>query len=164
MNLFAPSVLTIGSQGEFETQREREYLFGHRSFDTKIYQTLVSAYIVGDLLPLPGGAISASIGAEWREDKIKSIPNKVAADGLFWGFSADQGAEGEKTTWETFGEIEIPVLANLPYADELTLNLSARRTEDQYYGAAWTWSSKMAYRPRGAYSDPRYARNVISFA
>ena len=147
VNLFAPSVLDPSGQGDFATQRERDYLFGERSFDTKIYQTLISAYIVGDLLPMPGGAISASIGAEWREDHIKSIPNRVASEGLFWGFSADQGAEGVKTTWETFGEIEIPVLANLPYADELTLNLSARRTDDQYYGAAWTWSAKMAYRP-----------------
>lgn len=147
VNLFAPSVLSPDMQGEFETAREREYLFGNRRFDTKIYQTLFSAYFTGDLINLPSGPVSAGLGAEYRLDEIKSIPNDVAGDGLFWGFSADQGAVGEKTVAETFGEIEIPVLANLPYADELTFNLSARRTDDQYYDSAWTWSGKMAYRP-----------------
>ena len=147
VNLFAYSVLSPDMQGDFETARERDYLFGSRRFDTKIYQTLVSTYFTGDLINLPGGPIAAGVGAEWRRDEIKSIPNRVASEGLFWGFSADQGAAGEKTTAEMYGEVEVPILANLPYADELTINLSARRTDDQYYDTAWTWSGKMAYRP-----------------
>ena len=147
VNLFADSVLSPDMQGSFATQQERDYLFGVRSFDTVIEQTVISYYMTGNIFNLHGGTVSTGVGVEWRKDEIDSIPNDVAKDGKFWGFSADQGAAGNKTTQEAFAEIELPLLGNLKFANELTLNLSARFTDDQYADEAWTWSGKLAYRP-----------------
>ena len=33
------------------------------------------------------------------------------------------------------------------FADEFTVNLSARHSDDEFAGTAWTWSGKLAYRP-----------------
>lgn len=147
VNLFAPSVLSPDMQGSFATQQERDYLFGVRAFDTQIEQTVVSYYMTGDVFDLQGGPVAAGLGVEYRKDSIASIPNDVAAEGKFWGFSADQGAEGEKSIKEAFAEIELPMIGNMNFADELTLNLSARHTDDEFSGRAWTWSGKLAYRP-----------------
>ncbi|MDE0644969.1 MAG: TonB-dependent receptor [Gammaproteobacteria bacterium] len=148
VNLFAPSVMNIQThQGHFATQQERDYLFDSREFDTDISQLLVSYYMTGNLYSMQGGTVAAGFGFEWRQDEIDSIPNDVAAQGKFFGFSADQGAVGEKSVYEWFGEIEFPILGNLPFANELTVNLSARNTEEEYSGNAWTYSAKMAYRP-----------------
>ena len=38
-------------------------------------------------------------------------------------------------------------MANKPFAEELTVNLSTRWTDDEIYGANWTESLKMAWRP-----------------
>ncbi len=148
VNLFAPSVMDISDhQGNFATPQERDYLFVTREFDTTIEQTLVSYFMTGNVFQLPGGTVAAGFGFEWREDVIDSIPNHIAADGKFFGFSADQGAAGDKTVTEWFSEAEFPVIGNRTFADELTFNLSARYTNEEFSGEAWTYSGKMAYRP-----------------
>lgn len=146
VNMFAPS-LYEGVVGDFATVEERNYLFDSRDFDTEYTQALYSGFLTGDLFEMPVGPVSAGIGFEYREDEIKSIPDAVARDGLFFGFFSDGGATGEKYTREFFGEIELPLLADLPAAEQLTVNLSARHTKDEFYGSAWTYSYKLGYRP-----------------
>ena len=148
VNLFAPSLYELGViVGDFGTQAERDYVFDTRDFDTEYEQTLVSFFMSGDIWELPGGAIAGGIGFEWRKDKISSIPDQVAGEGLFFGYFADGGAEGDKVTKELFAEIEFPLVAGVTLAEEVTLNISARLTDDEYYGKAWTESFKLAYRP-----------------
>ena len=146
VNMFARS-LYDSLVGDFETQAERDYIFDDRDFATEYRQTVVTYYMTGSLFEMPAGAVSAGFGLEWREDQITSIPDHVARDGLFWGFFSDGGAVGSKDILEGFGEVELPILAGQFLASELTLNLSARWTKDEYGGTAWTGSGKIAYRP-----------------
>jgi len=146
VNLFAPS-LYDPVVGDFETQAERDYVFGVRSFATTYEQSIVTAQAFGDLWELPAGVVSAALGYEYRRDELNSNPDDVAADGLFFGFFADQGAVGAKDLHEAFIEVEVPLLAGQPLAEELTFNASGRWTEEQFYGAAWTYSAKLGYRP-----------------
>jgi iron complex outermembrane receptor protein len=142
-SLFGPSVLN----NDFETQAERDYLFGTREFDTQYKQTVASYYMNGEVFEMPGGTALFGFGLEWRKDEIDSIANETAAEGLFISFAADQGAVGEKTTEEFFAEMELPIFAGNPGMEELTLNMSTRYTKDEFYDAAWTHSVKLAYRP-----------------
>lgn len=146
VNMFAPS-LYAGVVGDFATQAERDYVFGTRSFVTEYDQTVLSYYMTGNVAELPAGDIVAGVGLEYRIDEIDSKPDAVARDGLFWGFFADGGAQGEKYTREAFGEVEVPILANMRGATELNLNLSARWTDDEFYGGAWTGAAKLGWRP-----------------
>ena len=147
VNLFAPSLYPEQVVGDFATAGERNYLMDDRDFDTVYNQTLVSFYMTGNVLQLPSDWIVGGIGIEYRLDDLDSIPDHVARDGLMWGFFADGGAVGDKYTREFFGELEIPVIAGQPAAEELVFNISARFTDDEFYGGAWTHSYKMAYRP-----------------
>ena len=148
VNMFAPSLYPVGVVvGDFATQAERDYLFDSRDFDTEYEQTVLSGYMTGDIFELPGGTVALGIGVERREDDINSIPDEVARDGLFFGFFSDGGAVGKKTTNEVFAEVELPLLAGIPAARELTLNLSTRWTDDELYGSNWTESFKLGWRP-----------------
>ncbi len=147
INMFAPSLYPPEVIGDFGTQAERDYVFDTRDFETEYEQTIFTFFMSGDVFELPAGNMIAGVGVEWRKDKINSIPDAVASDGLFFGFFADGGAAGDKITKEMFAEVEVPVLAGLPLAEELTLNMSARLTDDEYYGEAWTESFKLGYRP-----------------
>ena len=149
VNMYAPSLYPVGDNviGDFATRAERDYLFGVRDFNTVYEQTVVNAFASGDLLKLPAGEVAAAIGVEWRFDKINSDPGEVAAKGLFFAFFSDLGAVGERTTQEAFAEIDIPLLANQPLASELTLNLSGRFTDDEFYGDNTTESVKLGWRP-----------------
>ncbi len=151
VNLFAPSLYGTPGEGspvgDFATQAERDYLFGVRSFDTRYEQKIISGYITGDLFELPAGPVGVVLGAEWREDSIDSRPNFVASNGLFWGFFADGGAVGSKWIREIYGEIDMPLQAGKPLVEELTVNLSGRLTDEQFYGTNGTFALKGGWRP-----------------
>ena len=78
--MFAPSLYPVGETvgtGDFATQAERNYLFDTRDFDTEYEQTVIGAYVTGDIFSLPGGAAWHSGSASnTRKDDIKSIPGR----------------------------------------------------------------------------------------
>jgi len=147
VNLFAPELYAGLVENSFASQAEADYLFINRDFDTQYKQTMLSAIATGDLFSMPAGDVAGAVGIEVRNDEIDSIPNEAARDGLLWGYFADRGAVGEKTTKEFFAEIELPLFAGNPGMEELTTNFSARYTKDEFYSGAWTYSAKLAYRP-----------------
>lgn len=146
VNLFAPGALGQVI-GDFASQAERDYLFGDREFNTIYEQKLLSGFITGDLFELPAGPVGVVLGAEWREDKIDSQPNDEAANGLFFGFSADQGASGSKWIRELYGELDVPLMAAQPLVEELTVNISGRLTDEELYGTNGTFTLKGGWRP-----------------
>lgn len=146
VNLYHPGLYSP-ILGSFATQAERDYVFDDRTFDTEISQTIFSAFANGYIYDLPAGPIVGGLGFEVRKDEIQSIPNAVARDGLLISFFSDGGATGSKFTREAFTEIEIPILANMKGAEELTLNISGRYTKDEFFPSANTYSVKLGYRP-----------------
>ncbi len=146
VNLLSPTLYT-GLVGDFATQAERDFLFDSRDFNTTYKQTIFSTYLNGVISETNAGSITAGFGVEYRKDQIASIPDDIARDGLFFGFFSDGGAEGSKDTKEYFGEVSIPLFADVAFAKEMELNLSARNTKDEFYGNNTTYAVKLGYRP-----------------
>ena len=149
VNLYAPSLYPVGTVvGDFATQAERDYLFDGRDFNTVYEQTLFSLILDGDIFEMPGGEMAQlAIGFEHRNDDIQSNPDNVAADGLLWGFFSDKGAFGDVDISEMFAEVQLPYRADMALLKELTMNLSGRLTDHEYYGENETASVKVGYRP-----------------
>ena len=168
VNMFAPSLYPDDIVGEFATQAETDYLFDSRDFDTEYEQTVFLATMGGTLFEMPNdyGPVAASFGVEYRKDAINSIPDAVARDGLFFGYFSDGGAIGSKDMTEAFFELEAPLLMGEKFAKELTLNVSARITDDEIYGSNSTHSAKIGWRPinslliRGTYGTAFRAPNL----
>ena len=146
VNLFAPSVLT-GAVGDFASAAERDYLFAPRLVDTTYEQILIAGFLTGDLFELPAGPVGAVFGGEWRKDRIDTDPNSAASNGLFFGFFADQGANGSKVIRELYGELNIPLIAAKPMVEELNLEVAGRLTDEEFYGTNYTYSIKAGWRP-----------------
>ena len=146
VNLFS-STLYSSVVGDLASQAERDAIFGERTFDTTYEQIVLSGFVTGDLFDLPAGPVGVVLGGEWRKDRIDSNPDFVASNGLFWGFFADGGAVGSKAIRELFAEVDLPLIAGETMVEELTLNLSARLTDEEFYGTAGTYSIKAGWRP-----------------
>ena len=165
INMFAPSLYSP-LVGDFGTKAERDYVFDNRDFTTIYEQTITSFYASGTLFELPAGQVAGGVGFEHRVDEIESVPDHVARDGLFFGFFSDGGAIGDRRTQEVFGEVEAPLLGNMKAVEDLTVNLSARWTDDEYYGGTWTGAAKIGWRPidplliRGTYGTSYRAPNL----
>ncbi|MEA3030387.1 MAG: hypothetical protein QOG13_1712 [Sphingomonadales bacterium] len=117
------------------------------------------AYVNGDLsqlFELPGGPIRFVIGAEWRRETafLEADPLSAAGGTFFNAFSTfDPPALEVK---EAFGEIELPLLRDLPFAQELTLTGAARYSD--YNSAAGTVGNTFSYNINGTWAPVRDIR------
>ncbi|WP_019960963.1 TonB-dependent receptor domain-containing protein [Woodsholea maritima] len=165
VNLGAPSLFAIGG-GSFATQEEYDFLITRRTFDTVVEQSVLTGFVNADLFQLPAGTVAGVIGFEYRQDSIASDPDAVARNGQGYGFFSDVGANGTRDLYEGFAEIEVPLVANKPLIEELTLNASARFTSESNFGSAWTYGLSGIYRPtnyltfRGGYGTSFRAPNL----
>ena len=121
------------------------------------------AYVSGDsarLFELPGGPVGFVLGGEYRqENNFAAYDDVTKAGQTFLNAIADFDPPTLKV-WEAFGEIRLPILANLPFAEELTLN-GAARVSDYNVGNTGTifafnvgaiWSPVRDVRFRGSYA------------
>ncbi|MEM0514848.1 TonB-dependent receptor [Pseudoalteromonas sp. YIC-827] len=147
VNLFAENLYQAG--GGTLTDAEAGFLFGDRYMETKVNQLVVNGFIGGELFNIPWNneAVNVIVGAEYRRDEIESNPNAVSADGLAWGYFADQGADGSRNLKEVFTEFEFPLARGADYAEEITVTASGRISEESFYDAESTYSLKAIYRP-----------------
>ena len=177
VNLFAPSLYNTAN-GQFATQAERGYLFDSRDFDTEYEQFIVNGFVGGEVFELPGGDVALGLGGEYRYDSIDSQPDEIAAEGLFFGFFADQGAKASSDIWSVFAETNLPLLANKPFVEELSLEASGRYTNVTLHNPEldldeesddFTYSLKAGWRPvtsllvRGTYGTSFRAPNLGEF-
>jgi outer membrane receptor protein involved in Fe transport len=110
-------------------------------------ESLLTAYFDGGLFDLPAGKIRMGIGAEFRQARINDTPAIDSQNSNLYNLTASALTRGKDEVAEFYTEIEIPVLRDLPGADELTLNLSGRYTDYDSYGSDETYKISLAYKP-----------------
>lgn len=138
-----PDIWINGSLSPEET----EYVSGLSQTTTTIEQQMFQASVAGDLAYLPAGTVPFAMGVEFRKDSIETLNsfNITAAAGTD-GIS-EGNTVGSTSILEFFAETELPILKGQPLAEELTLNLSGRWTEEENFGALWTYRVQGIYRP-----------------
>ncbi|WP_260582839.1 TonB-dependent receptor plug domain-containing protein [Sphingopyxis sp. PET50] len=95
----------------------------------KAEQFVALASINGDLsqlFELPGGPIGFALGAEYREEKAYSAFDSLTASGGTFLNAIQPFDPAKLTVKEAFGELSVPLLANMPFAEELSINAAAR--------------------------------------
>ncbi|WP_119677669.1 TonB-dependent receptor domain-containing protein [Indioceanicola profundi] len=106
-----------------------------------------SASVDGPLVDLPAGEAMGAFGVEFRRSEINDTPGEDMINANLYNFSTATPTRGDDSVIEAFGEVEVPLLANLPFIKELTVNGSARYTEYDSYGSDWTYKAGGVYRP-----------------
>lgn len=139
--------LTAATVGGQLPEDWKNYVFRPVTGRTKYDEKVVSLGLDGPLFQLPAGEVSAFVGAEWREASIDDTPGLDMQKGNIFGFSTAGITRGSDSVWEVFGEIEVPLLANLPFAQSLTFNASARYTDYDSYGDDTTYKVGLVYTP-----------------
>jgi iron complex outermembrane receptor protein len=109
-------------------------------------QTVVTASIAGDLFELPAGPVSAALGAERRGFSIDDTPAEESRSGELWNSTSAQITRGEDNVSEIFGEVELPLLADQPLAQSVTLNLSGRAFDYETAGSDAVWKAGLNWQ------------------
>jgi len=139
--------LTAATIGGQLPEDWKDYVFRPVTGTTKYDEKVVSIGLDGPLFQMPAGEVSAFLGAEWREASIDDTPGLDMQTGNIFGFSTAGITRGSDSVWEVFGEIEVPLLANMPLAQSLTFNASARYTDYDSYGDDTTYKVGLVYTP-----------------
>ncbi|WP_109259375.1 TonB-dependent receptor domain-containing protein [Hyphobacterium indicum] len=165
VNLFQPSLYQEG--GGVLSQAEMDYLLAPATIRTVYEQLLVGGTTTGNLFTLNNGSdVPLVLGFEYRRDTIQSQADDTFGRGDIIFRSADQGATGNRYLWEVFAETEFQPILGRRFAEEVTINLSGRWTDESNYGSDVTYSIKGNWRPtnwlnfRGSYGTSYRAPNA----
>jgi len=132
-------------------------------------QHVVSGSVSGDLgflFRLPGGPVRFALGAEYRKEKTASTPSAFAQGGYFDGGNQTQPSGGEFDVKEGYGEVNIPLLSHLRFAEDLSFGGAARYSNYSTVGSTTTWKVDGTYSPirditfRGTLSRAVRAPNI----
>ncbi len=103
---------------------------------------------LGKLFELPGGPIAFAIGGEYREEDSFSAFDDVTRSGQTFLNSIANFDPPTLKIWEAFGEVRIPLLADMPFFQELTIE-GAGRVSDYNSG---TTGTIISYNAGGVWS------------
>jgi iron complex outermembrane receptor protein len=96
---------------------------------TNAEQQVAAATLTGDAFDTWAGAVNFSVGFEWRTAEAEYIPDEYLRTGDVIGFNPGNPTSGDVTSKEFFAEVRIPVLADVPGFQDVTIN-GAYRSSD----------------------------------
>ncbi|MBK7617288.1 MAG: TonB-dependent receptor [Burkholderiales bacterium] len=114
---------------------------------SKYKEDVLSASITGKLFDMPYGKAKAALGAEVRHYSIDDTPPLDAQTGNLYNLTSATPTRGSDTAKDVFGEVEIPLLANVPWAHELSVNASSRWSDYNSYGSGSTYKVGALWSP-----------------
>lgn len=137
-------------------------------------QLVLGGFVSGDssqVFEMPGGPIRFALGAEYRRETAFYEQDPFVTQGFTNGVSIPTFAPDPFEVKEAFGEIQIPILRDMPFFHELTLSGAARVAKYQgAVGTVWSynvgadWAPVRDIRFRGNFSRAVRAPNVSETA
>jgi iron complex outermembrane receptor protein len=149
--IFSPAQLAYVKYNRHDVEHESErYVYGN---------------IAGPLFKLPAGEVQASIGGEYRGEHFDYSPDELTVE----GFTANPSfpTAGGYNVGAVYGELKIPILADVPFFKLLELNPSGRYDHYSNFGKAETyriagnWQVNDDLRFRASYSTGFRAPQVF---
>ncbi len=114
---------------------------------TKYKETTAALSATGTIMPLPYGKLKAAVGVELRQAEIDDTPAPEAQAGNLYNLTSAVPTRGKDKVVDVFAELDIPLLANLPMAHELTANVSGRWSNYDSYGSGSTYKVGASWSP-----------------
>src|SRR5690606_4144008 len=122
---------------------------------------------------LPGGPIRFALGGEYRKESSDYRPDPIATQSTDYDPTAPVLQDlailadevGAFDVWEAFGELNVPVLTGVPFAERLDFGAASRSCGYSTIGSTTTWKVGGTYSPirdiafRASYSEAVRAPN-----
>lgn len=120
---------------------------------------------VMDLFELPGGQPAWALGYEYRKEKAEQLPDGGSALGAVFSTPGNV-TKGAYSVNEVYGEVSLPILSGVRFAELLTVEASFRWSDydfvesDSNYSYKAEWAPVQDIRFRATYSDGFRAPNI----
>ncbi len=104
------------------------------------------ANIAGSIIALPAGDLGFALGVEHRKEQGGFSPDAIAQTGSSTNLASGP-TYGAYSVDEVYLELNVPVLANLPFARELTINAATRYSDFDTFGDTTNNKFGLKWRP-----------------
>ena len=101
----------------------------HSENVTNAEQQVAVASLSGEAFDTWAGPVNFSFGLEWRTAEAEYLPDTYLRTGDVAGFNAGLPTSGDITATEIFAEVRVPILADLPAFQNLSLNGAFRSSD-----------------------------------
>jgi iron complex outermembrane recepter protein len=136
----------------------REYATRTNSNTNTITQKNIEGTLQGKIMTLPAGDLRFAVGADYRGSSFDYHPDHGLITNDSFSYDTTVPTSGTQNVREVFAELLVPVLKDLPFIDELSLDLGARRSDYDLFGGVNTWKADLNWKPvstvsiRGGYA------------
>lgn len=153
------------------SQEALDYSYIYTVRDDVIRQWNAVASVNGELFSFPslfsGTALPVAFaaGVEWRKEYSQMVPDIRSQQGLIFQ-NVQARTEGEYQSKEVFVEVNLPLLADVPFAQYVNLNGAYRYQDysttggDGSFGLGLEWTVDRNIRFRGNYAKAVRAPNI----
>lgn len=133
-----------------------DWIMGEDTSRAELTQQVLTGFVSGDSeawFSLPAGPVAFVFGGEYRKEKSVTDPSplqRLAEEIEYAGLSSLGRVvvtRGEYEVSEAFTELSVPILRDLPFAEDLTLSGAFRYSEYSTVGETETWNVGLRYRP-----------------
>jgi outer membrane receptor protein involved in Fe transport len=147
-----PDCVPINLFGQNQyTAEAKAFVNGTAQRTEKATQFVASFNVAGDLsqlFELPGGPIGFVLGAEYREETAFSDYDTASKNGAFFFNRFATFAPPKFSVKEAYGEIDLPLLKDLPFAKELSVRGAGRVSDyNTDTGTVWAWNVDAIWAP-----------------
>ncbi len=137
---------TVGEGGLTNNQALQAYLFQPETTLGTTKTQVFFANLSSSIVTLPAGDLAFAVGLERREESGRFDPDPLAVAGLTTNLSAGP-TRGEYNLNEAYAELQVPILADMPFAKELTLSLASRFSDYDTFGNTTNNKIGLKWRP-----------------
>lgn len=106
---------------------------------TEIEQKIIEGSVQGELFQLPAGPIQTAFGIQYRELDYDFQPDSGLQPGIVAGFNQQLPTSGYLDWYDLYTEALIPVVKDMPFAEEVTLTAGYRVTDNSRSGTSDSW-------------------------
>jgi outer membrane receptor protein involved in Fe transport len=136
------AALNLFGQGR-ASQAALDYILVDSTREQWSDQMNAVAFVSGDLgklFELPGGPVAFSVGGEWRKERSYSAFDEFTRSGGTFLNSIAIFNPPTLQVWEGFGELRVPILKDVPFFHELTLEGATRFSNYNVGGTGTVWA------------------------
>jgi iron complex outermembrane recepter protein len=123
----------------------------------------------GIKVPTANDGMFVNVGAEYREEKFQFSPDYIFANGFQAGGAPSKPINGGLHVWEGFTELRLPIINDLPFAYNVSMDAGYRYSNYTLGGTTNTykfgveWAPIQDVRLRGGYNRAVRAPNLDEF-
>ncbi len=155
----------VAGPGSLDNKDLQEFLFPTFTTTGVTKTTSFTADLAGSIVTLPAGDLGFAIGVEHREEEGRFVPDAFMQSGEYTGLPQST-TNGKYDLDEVYLELNIPVLADMAFAKELTINVAGRYSDYSNFGDTVNGKFGVTWRPldellvRGTYAEGFRAPSV----